>query len=85
MTRVYKGVKENAAIKILHQTIRKVSDDIRDMKFNTAISQMMVFTNHCYKAGTVNHETAVTFFQLLAPFAPHLGCDFSAELYPYYD
>jgi leucyl-tRNA synthetase len=60
-------------LKILHQTIRKVSDDIRDMKFNTAISQMMVFTNHCYKAGKVNHETAVTFFQLLAPFAPHLA------------
>jgi leucyl-tRNA synthetase len=43
------------------------------MKFNTAISQMMVFTNHCYKAGKVNRDTAVTFFQLLAPFAPHLA------------
>jgi leucyl-tRNA synthetase len=67
------GDESRQTLKILHQTIRKVSDDIRDMKFNTAISQMMVFTNHCYKEGKVNHETAVTFFQLLAPFAPHLA------------
>ncbi len=60
-------------LKILHQTIRKVSDDITDMKFNTAISQMMVFTNHCYKAGKVNRETALTFIQVLAPFAPHVA------------
>jgi leucyl-tRNA synthetase len=67
------GEENKETLKILHQTIRKVSDDIKDMKFNTAISQMMVFTNHCYKIGKVNHETAVTFFQLLAPFAPHLA------------
>ena len=67
------GEESKETLKILHQTIRKVSDDIRDMKFNTAISQMMVFTNHCYKAGKVTRETAVTFFQLLAPFAPHLA------------
>ena len=60
-------------LKILHQTIRKVSDDITEMKFNTAISQMMVFTNHCYKAGKVNRETALTFIQVLAPFAPHVA------------
>ncbi len=73
VTNIADGKESKETLKILHQTIRKVSDDIRDMKFNTAISQMMVFTNHCYKVGKVNHETAVTFFQLLAPFAPHLA------------
>jgi len=73
MNNIGEGEESKETLKILHQTIRKVSDDIRDMKFNTAISQMMVFTNHCYKVGKVNHETAVTFFQLLAPFAPHLA------------
>jgi leucyl-tRNA synthetase len=34
---------------------------------------MMVFTNHCYKVGTVTPETASTFYQILAPFAPHLA------------
>jgi leucyl-tRNA synthetase len=60
-------------LKILHQTIKKVGDDVEDMKFNTAISQMMVFTNHCYKVGSVTPETAATFYQVLAPFAPHLA------------
>ncbi|MCX6237850.1 MAG: leucine--tRNA ligase [Bacteroidia bacterium] len=73
LTNIADGEESKETLKILHQTIRKVSDDIRDMKFNTAISQMMVFTNHCYKVGKVNRETAVTFFQLLAPFAPHLA------------
>ncbi len=70
---VANGEESKETLKCLHQTIRKVSDDIGDMKFNTAISQMMVFTNHCYKVGKVTHETSVTFFQLLAPFAPHLA------------
>lgn len=67
------GEESKETLKILHQTIRKVSDDIRDMKFNTAVSQMMVFTNHCYKVGKVNPQTALTFFQVLAPFAPHVA------------
>jgi len=73
LTNITDGEESKDTLKILHQTIRKVSDDIRDMKFNTAVSQMMVFTNHCYKAGKVTKETATTFFQLLAPFAPHVA------------
>jgi leucyl-tRNA synthetase len=67
------GTESKETLKILHQTIKKVGDDVEDMKFNTAISQMMVFTNHCYKAGKVTIETANTFYQVLAPFAPHLA------------
>lgn len=43
------------------------------MKFNTAISQMMIFTNHCYKVKQVTRETAEAFAKVLAPFAPHLA------------
>lgn len=67
------GSESKETLKILHQTIKKVGDDVEDMKFNTAISQMMVFTNHCYKVGSVTSETANTFYQVLAPFAPHLA------------
>ncbi|MCL4481798.1 MAG: class I tRNA ligase family protein, partial [Bacteroidetes bacterium] len=67
------GAESKETLKILHQTIKKVGDDVEEMKFNTAISQMMVFTNHCYKAGKVAIETANTFYQVLAPFAPHLA------------
>ena len=59
--------------KLLHETIKKVGDDIEAMRFNTAISQMMIFTNALQKAPQVNRGTLLAFLQLLAPFAPHLA------------
>ena len=59
--------------KSLHQTIKKVQQDIEGLRFNTAISQMMIFTNNCIKKGSVNQETAKTFARVLSPFAPHLA------------
>ena len=73
MENVSENEDTKETLKLLHQTIRKVGDDVEDLKFNTAISQMMVFTNHCYKAGKVSRSTAETFMQVLAPFAPHLA------------
>jgi leucyl-tRNA synthetase len=57
--------------KLLHQTIKKVTSDIEEMKFNTAISQMMIFTNHCAKEKKFTKQTASIFAQLVAPYAPH--------------
>ncbi|PIZ53780.1 leucine--tRNA ligase [Candidatus Uhrbacteria bacterium CG_4_10_14_0_2_um_filter_41_7] len=57
----------------LHQTIRKVSVDIENMRFNTAISQMMIFVNLVQKSGKITKESLITFLTLLAPFAPHLA------------
>ncbi len=57
--------------KMLHKTIKKVGEDIEKMRFNTAISQMMIFTNLCFKKKKVTLKTAKTFSQLLSPFAPH--------------
>ncbi|UCH14730.1 MAG: leucine--tRNA ligase [Bacteroidales bacterium] len=67
-------------LKILHQSIKKVEQDIENLRFNTAISQMMVFTNTCMKKGRVNKSTAQTFIKILSPFAPHL-CEELWELY----
>lgn len=64
---------DNAVVKELHKTIKKVADDVENLRFNTAISQMMVFTNACYKAGKVSEDVAKDFFKVLAPFAPHLA------------
>tara|TARA_Y100000768_G_scaffold336860_1_gene278724 strand:+ start:7597 stop:8688 length:1092 start_codon:yes stop_codon:yes gene_type:complete len=58
-------------LKQLHKTIKKVTEDIQEMKFNTAISQMMIFTNHCAKEKKFSSKTAETMSLLLAPFAPH--------------
>jgi len=60
-------------LRLLHETIRKVGDDIDALRFNTAISQMMIFVNAWQKAPAVSVATARTFVQLLAPFAPHIS------------
>ena len=56
----------------LHKTIKKVSSDIEDMKFNTAIAALMTLTNDIYNVGKLNKEQLHTFIKLLCPFAPHL-------------
>ena len=43
------------------------------LHFNTAISQMMIFTNLCIKKGKVTRQTAEAFIRVLGPFAPHLA------------
>lgn len=56
----------------LHKTIRKVSEDIEAMKYNTAIAAMMALLNEIYERGEVNHAELKTLLLLLNPFAPHL-------------
>ncbi len=58
-------------LKLLHKTIKKVSHDIENLGFNTAISQMMIFINEMYKQEQVPKSAALSFVQVLAPFAPH--------------
>ncbi len=62
--------------KILHITIKKVTEDIEGMRFNTAISQMMVFVNHFTAQEKTPREAIRAFTQLLHPFAPHLAEEF---------
>jgi leucyl-tRNA synthetase len=59
--------------RLLHETIRKVGDDIDGLHFNTAISQMMIFLNAWQKAPRISLAAARAFLQLLAPFAPHVA------------
>ena len=67
------GAESDETLKALHKAIKKVTEDYDHLRFNTAISALMIFVNHCYKAGKVTNETAKTFTLLLAPMAPHLG------------
>ncbi|HYP15745.1 MAG TPA: leucine--tRNA ligase [Opitutus sp.] len=66
--------------KLLHETIKKVGDDIAGLRFNTAISQMMIFANALQKAPQVNRGTVLAFVQVLAPFAPHFAEELWARL-----
>jgi leucyl-tRNA synthetase len=59
--------------KVMHKTIKKVTEDIESLSFNTAISQMMIFTNELYKTGDRNKEALKNLAQLLMPFAPHIA------------
>ena len=66
--------KDNAELEVSYNyTVKKVSEDIEILGFNTAISQLMVFVNDCYKAEFIPRKYALGFIQLLAPFAPHLA------------
>ncbi len=67
-------------ITLLHQTIRKVTDDITAFKFNTAISQLMILTGAFERASSVSHASYGTFVSLLSVFAPHLAEELWAYL-----
>ena len=70
-THIHNNPESAETLKQLHKTIKKVTSDYDNMRFNTAISALMIFTNHCYKAGSVSKQTAEIFSLLLAPMAPH--------------
>ena len=55
-----------------HKTIKKVTSDIEEMKFNTAIATMMALVNDVYDCGSITKDEMLTFAKLLCPFAPHV-------------
>ena len=59
--------------RVLHETIKKVGEDIEKLNFNTAISQMMICTNAFTQAGKVPVKEFIQFLTVLNPFAPHLS------------
>jgi len=59
--------------KIYHQTVKKVTGDFESLGFNTAIAQMMMFVNECYKVGKCPREYAEGFIKMLSCISPHIG------------
>ncbi|MFK4568031.1 leucine--tRNA ligase [Enterococcus sp. UD-01] len=66
-------INDGKLTKVYHQTVKKVTEDMENLHFNTAISQMMVFVNEANKADSLPYEYIAGFVQLLAPIAPHVG------------
>ena len=64
----------------VHKTIKKVSEDIENMKFNTAIAALMSLINDFTKKGEISRFDLITFIKLLSPFAPHLTEEMWEEL-----
>ncbi len=81
--------------KVLHATIKKVTEDIESLSFNTAISQMMIFVNAFTTAEAIPRSVIRPFLAVLNPFAPHLSSelwqrlnfpgDITAEPWPIFD
>jgi len=73
-SRISEGNEDPSELnRVLHETIKKVTEDIENLRFNTAISQLMIFVNQLQKTDTVSTGTVRVFLQLLAPFAPHIA------------
>ena len=66
--------------RLLHQTIAKVTNDLDNMRFNTAISQMMIFSNHLQGLASINKEKLKTFILLLNPFIPHMAEELNEQM-----
>lgn len=66
--------------KVYHQTVKKVTENYEELKFNTAISQLMVFINDAYKADAFPKEYIEGFVKLLAPVAPHIAEELWSKL-----
>lgn len=81
LERVYRLVTEVAVIdendwnleKVYHQTVKKVTEDIENLRYNTAISQLMIFTNEAYKHPQMPKVFLEGYIKMVYPFAPHLG------------
>jgi leucyl-tRNA synthetase len=61
-----------AAKRIMHQTVKGVTEDMEELRFNTAIAKLMTWYNSLAKQDSVSRAEAQVYLQLLAPFAPHL-------------
>ncbi|MDP4162074.1 MAG: leucine--tRNA ligase [Bacillota bacterium] len=71
--KISEGADVSGLEKVYHQTVKKVTEDYEGLRFNTAISQMMVFINEAYKATDLPIEYIKGFVKLLAPVCPHVA------------
>ena len=75
-----RALNDRAQLKVIHATIKKITEDVEDLSFNTAIAQMMIFVNAFTSAAAVPISALRTFLVLLNPFAPHLSSELWEQL-----
>jgi leucyl-tRNA synthetase len=71
--KIQEGEEASSLEKVYHQTVKKVTEDMEGIRFNTAISQLMVFINESYKSTVLPKSYMEGFVKLLSPIAPHLA------------
>ncbi|QFT90270.1 Leucine--tRNA ligase [Bacillus sp. THAF10] len=72
-SKVVEVAESDTLEKTYHATVKKVTEDYEGLRFNTAISQMMVFINEAYKAETISKEYVEGFVKMLSPVCPHIA------------
>ncbi len=73
-------IKNKNLDKKIHQTIKKVTEDIESLNYNTVISALMILLNEFESAGSVSRNDLEVFIKLLAPFAPHMAEEIYREV-----
>ncbi|KQO18824.1 leucine--tRNA ligase [Paenibacillus sp. Leaf72] len=71
--KISEGETTEAFKRTWHRTIKKVTDDFEHLRFNTAISQLMIFVNEAYKTEVLPREAMADFVKMLSPLAPHIA------------
>ena len=79
-TKILEDCSDEETKKILHQTIKKVSDNLNDLRFNTVVSQLMILTNHLSNLENLDKKVLQKFLILLNPFAPHITEELNEKL-----
>ncbi|MEX1031129.1 MAG: leucine--tRNA ligase [Paenibacillaceae bacterium] len=72
-TRIGKGAGSAEFQRVWHRTIKKITEDYEGLRFNTAISQLMIFVNEAYKSEQLPKEAMKHLAQMLSPIAPHIA------------
>ncbi len=81
LTDLAKGSGETKSLSnSFHKTVKKVTEDIEEMKFNTAIAALMTLSNEIYENGGLTADELFVFIRLLSPFAPHLCEEINSEM-----
>lgn len=80
ITEKVQSVDSSTLEKIYHQTVKKVTEDFEGLRFNTAISQLMVFINEAYKTPVLPKDYVEGFVKLLAPICPHIAEELWSKL-----
>jgi len=62
-----------AFMRTWHRSVKKITDDVEHLRFNTAISQMMIFVNEAYKAEVLPRKAMEDFVKMIAPIVPHIA------------
>ena len=73
---VDKDEEDKDTLFLQHQTIKKLADDIENLHFNTAVSQLMIYCNHLQKCNTISKKLIEELVVILSPFVPHLSEEF---------